>query len=1358
MAENNSLSSLKLTQLNRDNWQGWRKMMNCYLLANELWGIVNGTEAAPGASENEVADYNKRKRRACAVLVSAIHTDLMYLLPEGNELSDPRAIWTALSTHFDHASTYSITQEKRKLLLNTLTDKMDPSDWMKERIIVYQKLQQMGVTVEAGDQVKDTLTMLPTLYQPIECVVTAQIDGGSDITMQALTTLLENFWKKNKPKVAASGEETALFAKPGKGKNFKRRKGKADSVSFQSVAGSFGDLHRQRSSKPKELKCYECGGVGHFRAECPTFLKKKKDPNQAFCVSSYAAVYKIAKNEDVLVDSGASCHMSPRRDCFLELNPLTPPLKVTAAGNHVLLATARGVLNVLVKCSDGSTREIIFNDCLYVPDLDFTLFSVDAALALDSERHFVLHKNGAELWNAEKVLLSATKRNSFYFLNCDLMPVEDNYPENKIQNCVQEQRENTNGSNITSENDKKPPEVTVKCAHERMGHVGVDALLRMFNDDCVKGLNLSNKDMDFCEPCVESKAHQLPFPKHSETKSQHKLELVHSDVIGPMPESIGGAKYAVSFVDDFTHFVWTYSIHKKSDVFQTFKIWLELVENQSNHRLKVFRSDRGGEYESLEFKTFLESRGIIHQTSVADCPQQNGVGERMNRTLMERTRAMKQAAKLPDEFWAEAFNTATYLTNRSPSSVLPTGKTPYEMWWGQKPSIAHVHIFGCLTYAYIPNKFRRKLDPKTEKCVLLGYSTKSKGYQLWSFKRKNLIIRRHVTFNESVFAFEENPDKESTLKQDEQVVDVPVIGEDEHEQFYGDMEDEGEEPGQINPPVLQDAEQHRYPLRENRGVPPARYGHLLDADEIGNIGVFHTSSDEPKNFQEALKSPEREKWMKAAEAEMQSLRQHNTWKLVEPPPGKKIIGNRMIFKVKLDENGLVERYKARLVAQGFSQVFGEDYNQVFAPVVRWESVRALISMATQLNMQIHQMDVNVAFLNGILKEDIYMQQPDRFVEKGKEHLVCKLERSIYGLKQSPRCWNEVLDEHLQSMGFQKSAADECIYTGKINGDLVLLAVYVDDIILASKKEQTINKTKEVFAKRFAVKDMGPLHYFLGVRVVQNQHSVWLGQDKYAREILDRFNMKDCKPMSTPMEASAKPQRATEDSEKFDKRIYQSAIGSLLYIANATRPDLSQAVNRMASYCNEPTSVHWRMVKRIMRYLKGTINLGIMYQREINPELVAYSDSDYAGDIDTRRSTSGYVSLKNGAPIAWKSKKQEIVAQSTAEAEYVALFYATQDVIWIRNLLKELGEKDQKATIIFEDNQASIKISENPVHHPRTKHISTKYHFTREMIKNGQVKLQFCPTEVMIADVLTKPLARDRFQRLTKAIGMVVEPA
>jgi len=214
----------------------------------------------------------------------------------------------------------------------------------------------------------------------------------------------------------------------------------------------------------------------------------------------------------------------------------------------------------------------------------------------------------------------------------------------------------------------------------------------------------------------------------------------------------------------------------------------------------------------------------------------------------------------------------------------------------------------------------------------------------------------------------------------------------------------------------------------------------------------------------------------------------------------------------------------------------------------------------------------------------------------------------------------------------------------------------------------------------------------------------------------------------------------------------------LYIANATRPDLSQAVNRMASYCNEPTSVHWRMVKRIMRYLKGTINLGIMYQRDINPELIAYSDSDYAGDIDTRRSTSGYVSLKNGAPIAWKSKKQEIVAQSTAEAEYVALFYATQDVVWIRNLLKELREKDQRATTIFEDNQASIKISENPVHHPRTKHISTKYHFTREMIKNGQVQLQFCPTEMMIADVLTKPLARDRFQRLTKAMGMIVEPA
>ena len=232
-----------------------------------------------------------------------------------------------------------------------------------------------------------------------------------------------------------------------------------------------------------------------------------------------------------------------------------------------------------------------------------------------------------------------------------------------------------------------------------------------------------------------------------------------------------------------------------------------------------------------------------------------------------------------------------------------------------------------------------------------------------------------------------------------------------------------------------------------------------------------------------MKPPEREKWMKAAETEMQSLKQHSTWKLVEPPPGKTIIGNRMIVKVKLDENCLAERYKARLVPQGFSQVFGEDYNQVFAPFVRWESVGALISMATQINKQIHQMDVDVAFLNGILKEDIYMTQPYGFVEKDNEHLVCKLERSIYGLKQSPRFWNEVLDEHLQSMGFQRSAADESIYTEKINGDLALIAVYVDDIILASKKEQTINKTKEVFAKRFVVKGMGQLHYFLGVRVV-----------------------------------------------------------------------------------------------------------------------------------------------------------------------------------------------------------------------------------------------------------------------------------
>ena len=1061
-----------------------------------------------------------------------------------------------------------------------------------------------------------------------------------------------------------------------------------------------------------------------------------------FTLSSNAQSANFCTNpEEVLLDSGASSHMSCRRDCFTDYKQLESPMAILAAGNNAIQAVGIGTLNINIKYQDGNVRTCTMANCLHVPDLNFTLFSCDAALS--NNRKITLKKQIAKIVEGGNVIATATKRGAFYYLDCDLKVTSNHNVKGSNdahrKNSVHETYECNNGNfraadeSVFSLNGR----TTANIWHQRFGHLGENNLRKLIDSDMVLNLYCSTKELDFCESCAIGKACSLPFPRHSESRATEVLELLHTDVIGPMQTpSIGGAKYIVTFTDDMSRFVWVRFITHKSEVLKKFKALVQQLETATGKKLKTLRSDCGGEYVSKEFEEFLEEKGILHQKSVPYCPEQNGVAEPMGRTLVEKARAMLKGAGLSNEFWAEAVANAAYVRNRSPTSSLEN-ITPFEAWWNKKPSVKHLRIFGCKAYSHIPNKFRQKLDNRAVKCIFLGYSTCSKAYRLWSLDKRSLLIRRNVIFDESSFGTDETKAEQLT---DESTVNGVEVS---------DCTGQGNENTSID-----EHEEEVIPVRRtervNAGQPPERYGEW----EFNCNAAYAVN---PLNWKEAMTSNESENWREAGEREYQSLIDHDTWDLVPLPRGKKLIGSRMVFRVKYDEHGQIERYKARLVAQGYSQEYGKDYLQVFSPVIRWESVRTLISMAVQYGMELHQMDVDVAFLNGNLKEEIYMKQPDGLVVKGQENLVCKLKKSIYGLKQSPCCWNEALDEHLKKIGFIQSKADPCLYIGKIDGELICLAVYVDDIILASKKPEVIQKTKKLFASKFEVKDMGRLHYFLGVRIVQNEGNVWIGQDRYLEEVLEKFGMQNAKSVATPMEQNAKPQQVTKDSELFDSKLYQSAIGSLMYLANVTQPDISYAVHTLAQYCNQPGTVHWSMVKRVLRYLCGTRKLGLLYQRTRDTSLYVFSDADFAGDLDTRKSTSGYTLLKNKGIVSWKSKKQSIVAQSTAEAEYVALYFAVQECIWIRQLLQDLKEPQNKASVVYEDNQAAIKISENPIIHPKTKHIATKYHFTREQIESGQIALEFCPTEQMIADIMTKPLGRCRFETLRRGLGLTAEP-
>ena len=536
--------------------------------------------------------------------------------------------------------------------------------------------------------------------------------------------------------------------------------------------------------------------------------------------------------------------------------------------------------------------------------------------------------------------------------------------------------------------------------------------------------------------------------------------------------------------------------------------------------------------------------------------------------------------------------------------------------------------------------------------------------------------------------------------------------------------------------------------RERR--PPDYYG--VEANTVNML------QNEPACIDDVLQSPKKDKWINAMEQELKSLKENKVWELVELPKDQKIIGSKWVYNLKSGPDGSIERYKARLVAQGFSQKYGTHYDETFCPVVRLESLRTMIALAVQHGLKLHQVDVITAFLNGKLEVEVYMRQPEGFIAKGQEHLVCKLKESIYGLKQSPRCWNTILDDQLKDMGFVQSASDSCVYKDS-GGEMFLIGVYVDDIILAGKSDKSIKEVKRALDAKFDIKDMGKLHYFLGIKFLQDEktRNVWIGQPAYVESILKKFGMENSKPVSTPIDSSTKLTKTTDDKQSVDQQLYQSAIGSLLYLSGGTRPDITFSVSNLAKFSAKPSKQHWTAIKRVMRYLKGTINFGILYTKQETKDFVAYSDADWAGDLDDRKSTSGYLFKISGGAVSWRSKKQSSVALSTAEAEYIALASTAQEAVWLRQLTTELGNGSAEVTTIFEDNQAAISMSKNPQFHGRAKHISIKYHFVREQVSDGTVRLKYCRTQDMVADILTKGLHRDQFTKLRMISGIVSMP-
>ena len=523
-------------------------------------------------------------------------------------------------------------------------------------------------------------------------------------------------------------------------------------------------------------------------------------------------------------------------------------------------------------------------------------------------------------------------------------------------------------------------------------------------------------------------------------------------------------------------------------------------------------------------------------------------------------------------------------------------------------------------------------------------------------------------------------------------------------------------------------------------------------DEVTDFeysGVCYLAAEEPRSVEAALGE---QCWRKAMEAEMESILANKTWELSVLPASHRAIGLKWVFKVKKDPEGNVVKHKARLVAKGYAQREGVDFDEVFAPVARIETVRLLIALATQKGWQVHHMDVKSAFLNGDLREEVYVQQPPGFVVKGGSEKVLKLKKALYGLRQAPRAWNARLDSELLKLGFVRNALEHAVYRRSDQDGFLLVGVYVDDLIITGSSKTSIDQFKKEMMSSFSMSDLGLLSYYLGIQVDQQVGVTKLCQSSYTMKILEQAGMQGCNSCAVPMENRLKLSK-NDKTPPVDKTKYRSIIGSLRYLVN-TRPDIAYAVGIVSRFMEEPRASHWAAVKQILRYLSGTVHYGCVYHRQGSVSLVGFSDSDLAGDVDDRKSTSGCVFLLGSSLVTWASQKQRVVALSSCEAEYIASASAACQGIWLSRLLGGLLDIQAPTVKLLVDNKSAIALSKNPVHHDRSKHIDTRFHFIRDCVDRGEVDIDHVSTTGQLADILTKALGRVRFVELRQQLGVI----
>lgn len=862
---------------------------------------------------------------------------------------------------------------------------------------------------------------------------------------------------------------------------------------------------------------------------------------------------------------------------------------------------------------------------------------------------------------------------------------------------------------------------------------------------------------------------KLPY-KLSDTRADMPFDLIHIDTWGPYKVNTRGLfKYFLTVVDDHTRYTWLFLMKNKSDYASCIQNFCKYVHTHFvGATVKSIRSDNAPEFADATCTQFYRSSGIVHQKSCVNRPQQNARVERKHRQILEIARCLKFQSGLPLSYWGEFVMTATYLINRLPTQAL-NHKIPYEILYNDPVAFEDLRAFGCLTLASNPSQTHDKFDPRAVPYVMIGYPPNQKGYKLLNLTTMQMFVTRDVIFHETIFPLNPTSPKPYVqpapckMPQPAQPNNICV-----DDIFVTEIDETQDEPNnqttQHSPVLRRSARVTKPPTWLDNFVttpPSANVAYVTDQVINPQFNCFLVSlsnTSDPVTFNQAVQEVH---WVDAMNRELSALEDNGTWEMTTLPPGKKAIPCKWLFKTKYNPDGTVERHKARLVVLGCKQIYGIDYMDTFAPVAKLTTVRTLLIVAAINDWIAIQMDVTNAFLHGDLHETVYMKCPQGYKGWGSrisvqqasttsQVLVCRLVKSLYGLKQSPRLWFNKLSLKLITLDYSQSKTDYSLFTNRQDSKITLVLVYVDDLLISGNSYEEIDSLKALLSTSFHMKDLGNVRYFLGLEIDKTPAGYFVSQRKYTMDLLANFGMQNATPVKVPMDCHLKL-HPDKGEPLVDPHPYQQLLGKLIYL-NVTRPDITFPVHVLSQYMHKPTNVHMQAAKRVLRYLVNNPSQGILLANSSSAQVHAYCDSDWASCPATRLSTSGFCILLGSSPISWKSKKQSVVARSTAEAEYKAMALTACEITWIAALLKDMGLQNLPPTLLKCDNLAAFSIAANPVLHERTKHIEIDCHFIRDKINSGSIVTHYVPSHAQLADIMTKTLPVKQHMNLLHKLG------